>query len=120
MGKLFHTGWERKPRSGASSPAVAGGSSPDPNHANAGEAARAPDARAVEGADATTVEMDHANARIVTKVLEQQAPAAAEATKAEEIPEMPKQPALDPLPGADGSRDPVTGEKKEADAAAGP
>lgn len=120
LGKLFHTGWDRKPRPSPDTINQGIGSS-DPSHANAGEA-QIPDARAAEpggGETTNTVEtsMDYENARIVTKTIVEGA-AAAEPTP-ETAGEMPKTPALDPLPGADGVRDPVTGEQKKVDDAAG-
>lgn len=71
--------------------------SPDPNHANAGEAHN-------PGSEARAAAPD---ARVAVQE--------AKEAVAEEIPEMPKAPALDPLPGADGNRDPITGEQKAAE-----
>lgn len=105
MGKLFHTGWDRKVRGSANSnPAVVAGDSPDPNHANAGGEARSPggpaEARAAAPEAKVETTMDYQNARVITKTIEQGLPA------------MPTVPALDPLPKEDGTRDPVTGKQK--------
>lgn len=128
LGKLFHTGWERKVRDGSASagntpPAVAGGSSPDPNHANAGEEAHSPgsDARAIseqqDGDAKVETSMGNENARFVTKTFVDggsEKKVEETATKVIDIAgQMPTTPALDPLPNADGVRDPVTGEQQQ-------
>ena len=91
LGKLFHTGWERKPRDETSEPA-APPKTPEK---------KVDDAATPAGEDT----------KVIPQVLENAGDAA---TTVDDAGQMPTTPALDPLPNADGVSDPVTGKQAEA------